>query len=256
MTTALALVDQEPTSVFASVADSMYELIDVTIVFRDRLVGGQPKDPKLVEGWLKAKTGITDDDEIRAMMRSHLLEVGIEGAAQMTQEDLTAAAEKASSEIAERKTQGFKRDAADRPVIEARHLKAGIKECVNILFAGDKWGSTRKGPKGFTAERVFVEPGRIPVGLASDVLVDLAVGHITGPSGPMSTIGYYEYVEKAEASFTIKQLLGQSRGSRGEPSLSYDQWARVFAHMELNGIGAMRSQSFGQFVVTRFEVRG
>lgn len=246
-------------SVFAERHEEMFERILVGLRFTDRLVGGQPKDPKLVQGWLRKNMGVEDEVELLARTRTHLQEMGVELTANATYEEMVAASEALAEEI---QTQGFKRDDQDRPVIEARHVKAGIKESVNILFGTDRWGPTRKGPRGFTAERVFVFPQRIPVGGSDDVKVDLAIGHITGPQGPRSTIGYYEYVEHAEARFEIRQLRAQGAketddGKKvGEPALDFDQWSKVFTHMELNGLGAMRSQSHGQFEVVKFEVVG
>jgi hypothetical protein len=46
------------------------------IMFRNKVVGGVPKDPKLIEGWLRAKAGIADDLEIREAMLRTLVEIG------------------------------------------------------------------------------------------------------------------------------------------------------------------------------------
>lgn len=239
-------------SVFEKQRSEMFDTVHVTLRFADRLVGGNPKDPKLVQGWLRKNMGLNDEAELWSRTRQHLTEMGVEVAADATYEDFVKASESIAEEI---KTQGFKRDQDGNPFIEGRQVKAGIKESVNILFAGQKWGPTRKGPKGFTAERVFVRPDLIPIGRAEDVKIDLAIGHTTGPRGPQSTIGYYEYVERAEVTFDLLQLRAQNDAAQ-EPALNETQWGQVWTHLELNGLGAMRSQGFGQFEVTQFSRNG
>lgn len=258
------------TSVFAEQRDKMFQHLRIEIEFVDRLAGGSPKDPKLVEGWLRKGMGITDREELALRTRQHLREMGesldeemqkVVNDASSTMEDLIKVSEKIAGEI---QTQGFKRDEEGRPYIEGRHLKAGIKETVNILFAGEKWGAINgkgsgmsyqgKGPKSFTAERVFVEPRQIVIGDPDDIEVDLFIGHINGPQGPQSTIGYYEFVYQKPVALEVLQLRSQKKGGKGEPALDPETWAKVWSHMELNGLGAMRSQGFGQFVVTKFEI--
>ncbi len=246
----MTTTERNPMSVFASYRDEMFERINLRLRFQDRLVGGNPKDPKLVQGWLRKNMGLTDEVELFERTRAHLVEMGVEVGADATYEDLVKASESIAEEI---KTQGFKRDEDGNPYIEGRQVKAGIKESVNILYAKQKWGPTGKGPQGFTAERVFIEPDHIPVGNGDAVKIDLAIGHTTGPKGPQSTIGYYEYVEQAEISFSILQLRAQNT-TKQEPALDIDQWSRVWAHLELNGLGAMRSQGYGQFIVVEFEI--
>lgn len=242
------------TSVFAAKRAEMFETIHVKLAFTDRLVGGCPKDPKMIEGWLKKNMGIDDELELLELTRQHLLEMGVDVPSTATREEIQAAVEKIASEL---KTQGFKRLDGD-PYLEERNVKAGIKESVNVLFAGERWGIVKgyqgKGPKSYVAERVFVKPDRIPLGPADTVRVDMAVGHVNGPQGPRSTIGYYEYVDRPEVEFDILQLREQKQGGNGEPALTHEQWAQVLTHLELNGFGAMRSQGHGQFVVTHFAI--
>lgn len=249
-------------SVFQAQRDSMFESISVTLQFSDRLVGGIPKDPKLIQGWIRKNMGITNELEVFEKTKQTLVESGVTVPEDATFEDLM----KASDEIAEEiKTQGFKRTADGVVYIESRQVKAGIKESVNILFGAEKWGPTRKGARGYTAERVFIKPDLIiPDGDPTKVNVDLAIGHITGPKGPQSTIGYYEYLTRPIVSFNILQLRNQNKPPKkdgesepnNEPALSFAQWAAVWAHMELNGLGSMRSQGFGQFDVIAFDIDG
>lgn len=237
-------------SVFADKGDEIFQTTRVTIEFKDRIVGGNPKDPKLVEGWIRARMGVEDEQEIASVAARHMAEMGLDGADEATAAVLEAASESMAGEL---KTQGFKRDENGNPYLESRQIKAGIKESVNVLFAGERWGRTKKGPKSYTAERVFVSPDRLPLGTFDQVKIDLSIGHISGPKGPQSTIGYFEYVENTSLQFEVKELRAQHTPN-GEPALSPEQWGSVWAHLEWNGFGAMRSQGYGQFHVVEFEV--
>ena len=232
---------EAPVSVFSN-NDDVFATYEAEITFTAKLMGGVPADPKLIEGWLRAKAGIDDDAEVMAVMRRTLTERGVEIPAEATYEEIVSASEQIAGE---RETTGFKRD-HDGLYIEARQVKAMLKECVNILFAGEKWGKTNKGPKNFTAERVFVEPDRIHVGRDEADGIDMVIGHVNGPGGPRSTLGYHEYVE--QSTITLRVLVV-------DDCISAEQWARIWTHAEKNGLGALRSQGHGQFVVTRWELR-
>lgn len=240
-------------SVFTKQREKQYDVISIEARFTDRLVGGTPADPAMIEAWLRTKMGLTDEIEIGELTRKAMAEMGLDDPDATTYDD----AVNISTEIAALKhTQGFKRTPTGLPYVESRIVKAAIKENVNILFAKEAWGRTKKGPKSYTAERVFVKPDIIVVGEPADVHRDKFVGHITGPKGPQSTLGYYEYVENTWIEFEVWQLRDQHSSANGEPSLKPEQWEKVFTHMELNGLGAIRSQGFGQFEVMRISGGG
>lgn len=224
------------TSVFADRKAEIFTEYEATIRFRDKLLAGVPKNPKLIEGWIKKNTGIEDSWERRQMLMRTLTELGVEVQENMTDEAL----EEAIAQVADRMdTCGFKKNSAGL-YIEARQIKAAIKESVNILYAGEKWGKTKKGPKNFTAERVFVSPDHVLLGVDEPVGVHLNIGHITGPKGPQATLGYHEYVEQAEATFRVKVLRDE---------IESEWWASIWSHAEENGLGAVRSQGYGTFDV-------
>jgi hypothetical protein len=154
------------------------------MVFRDKLIGGVPKDPRLIEGWLRARAGLQDAQEIRQAMLRTLGELGVDVQEDTTFEQL----EQATAALAARKqTTGFK--VSERGLyVEARQVKAMLKESTNILFVGERWGSTRKGPRSFVAERVFVEPDRLWLGVDEPSAVELMIGHL-GPDGAAQHAG-------------------------------------------------------------------
>lgn len=260
--------------IFAS-ESNLFTRVAVTLEMKGKLVGGIPKDPKLIQGWLRKNMGVTDQQELLVKVRETMIATGVALKPDATLEEMFEASERIAGE---RQTTGFKmiervhpdgtpmfKEDADgnlvlkdgKPqravalILEGRQLKAMLKEVTNILFAGEKWGTTRKGPKSFLAERVFIEeeavilhkpdgqPFTEPSGL------EMMIGHVTGPQGPRSTLGYHEHVEGALLSFTL--LIAQD-------AIPHDAWPDLWVLAEQNGLGATRSQSYGKFDIRRFEV--
>ena len=242
-------IDTTPSSVFSGEAWTQYV---ARLSFTGRLYGGSPFDPQLVEGWLKSKLGITDEEELRTWTKKHLAET--QGLDPADVDD--AAIEKAIEENAiEKKAQGFKRTPGDNaPYIEGRHVKAMIKEATNIAYpqGEHKWGRYQnksgttvggKSPLSYVAERVWVPEQPIVIADDADGF-EFAVGHIEDYRGRRSTIGYFEYCERPVFEITVKVL---------DDCLTHDQWARIWQVAEGNGLGARRSQGGGQFAVTAWD---
>jgi hypothetical protein len=237
----------------------LFTLYDFQIGLRGRILGGVPKNPELVEGWLRAKAGMEDTEEIRQAMLRSLFEMGVEVTAEMSFEEAVEASKKVASA---KQTTGFKRDRVGL-YIENRQIKAGLKENINILYAGGRIGKTNKGPKSYAAERVFVAPHRLYLrritGRAADGSlvvgdfvkepdgIELMIGHVSGPQGQRSTLTYHEYVQECVFEATVMVA---------EDSIPADWWPRVWTLFENNGVGACRSQSFGTFDIEQWEKRG
>src|ERR1700738_3167344 len=152
--------------------DQLFTEYQVRLRFRDKVMGGVPMDPAIIEGWLRSKAGISDAEEVRQATVRTLQELGADVT---SYDDL----QKASEMLAKvRQTNGFKVD-EDGPYLESRAVKAMLKESTNILYAGERWGRTLKGPKSFLAERVFVDPDHISLGKPTFDGVDLFIGHTT-----------------------------------------------------------------------------
>jgi hypothetical protein len=196
-------------------------------------MGGVPKDPKLIEAWLRTKAGVSDTEEVRAAVLRTLSELGAEVRPDMTFAEIEAASEKIAGV---KETTGFKRDEQGL-YLEARQFKAGLKESTNILYAGERVGPTKKGPRAYLAERVFVSPDAIYLDRTEPDGIEMVVGHVTGPQGPRSTLGYHEYVRRACVVFDV--LVTQD-------SIPKQWWPELWTHMEENGFGALRSQGYGK----------
>jgi hypothetical protein len=208
--------------------------------FRDRLMGGIPKNPKIIEGWLRSKAGIEQEEEIRRATLRTLLELGADVRPDMSFEEMEKASE---SLAATRQTNGFK--IGERGLyLESRAVKAMLKESINILYAGDRWGKTKKGPKSFFAERVFISPDRLNFGMGEPAGVDMFIGHVSGPKGPQSTLTYHEYVERAVIEFDVMVCRDEVKA---------EHWPEIWVHCQENGLGALRSQGFGRFDIEQWE---
>lgn len=210
------------------------------IVIRDRIMGGTPKSPKMIEGWLRSKAGISDEEEIRRAMLRTLLEIGADVTPDMGYDELVAASEALA---ASQGTNGFKQD-ENGLYIESRTIKAMLKEVTNILYAGDRWGKTKKGPRSFLAERVFVNPDRVYLGVDQPSGVELFIGHTSGPKGPQSNLTYVEYVTSPRLEFDVMVT---------EDAIDHDHWPEIWVQAQEIGLGALRSQGFGRFDIEVWE---
>jgi len=223
---------------------SLFTLYSARIEFRNRVLGGIPKDPTLVEAWLRSKAGITDQEELRNAWLRTLYEMGVEVTEDMSFEEAIEASKKIAGS---KSTTGFKQDARGGLYIESRQVKALLRENVNILYAGQRVGPTKKGPKAYASERVFFAPNNLYLGAMEPHGIELMIGHVTGPSGPRSTLTYHEYVDKGTFDFTVMVA---------EDSIPADWWPRIWTLAENNGLGACRSQGFGTFDIVKWDKLG
>lgn len=231
---------QRKAKVFGLEAD-LWTVYRARLAFRDKLIGGIPKDPKLIEGWLRNKAGIEDPQEMRVAMLRTLAEVGAgtaEGAL-----DADEVAQAATALATQKRTTGFK-VGLDGLYVEGRQVKAMLKESTNIVFAGERWGPTRKAAKAFFAERVFIDPDKLLLGVEEPTGVEMVVGHLGGPTGPRSTLSNYEYVEQPSLEFRVLVL---------RDCITAEQWRAIWCHAQENGFGTLRSQGYGRFDVVQWE---
>src|SRR5258707_10932763 len=83
---------------------ALYTRYRVRLLFRDKVMGGVPKQPDVISGWLRSKMGITDDQEIRRMTIQTLKELGADVTEGASDEDVV----KASEALANKQANGFK----------------------------------------------------------------------------------------------------------------------------------------------------
>jgi hypothetical protein len=195
------------------------------------IVGGTPSDPKVAEGWIKTKMGVTDEAQLQALVAETMLERGV-------------TAEEAIKIVNSMKNlNGFKRDDTGL-YIEGRQLKAALKEAANIAVAVGKleqrgWGLTRKWALGFLAEHINVTERKLYLGVSEPTGVKQDFVHTHRGTG----ISYHEYVEGAKIDFTIIS----------DYYYTPAQWAAIWLVGEQQGIGASRSQGYGRYEVVKWE---
>lgn len=227
----------------AQVKDKLFTRYHATIQLRDKLMGGTPRDPKAIQGWLKTRTKLTQDDDLIAMTLRTLREMGRD-----IPDHITSLAELdalVDDVAAIKSTNGFKQNGVGL-YIEGRTIKAMLKESVSILYTKQQWsyGRGEKAATSIAAERVFVEPEVIPLGRKAPDDIDLQISHVMTPKGPKSSLTYVEYVVQPRIVFDVL-VTGDV--------ITEDDWARVWVQAQENGLGARRSQGYGKFDVLGWE---
>lgn len=211
----------------------------VSLAFSGWVMGGVPQKPEIIESWLRQRI-LGGDEELRLQLLKTLNDLEIEVPADATREDIIDAAKRIA---ASRNGNTFRRD-VDGLFLAAYQVKALLKESTNILFAGERWGVTKKGPKSFLAERVFVDEEQIHMERTDPDGTHMQIGQITGPKGPRSTLTYYDYCDRPAISFTVSSL---------RDCITLDQWKDILLAGQRLGLGALRSMGYGQFKVTGFD---
>lgn len=230
----------EKMGIFDATAGDLFAEYKVKLRFRERLMGGIPANPEIIEAWLRNRF-LGSDEERKRLVLETLRDLGAQINNELSDEEKLDDAMKQVA--AERNGVCFKRN-GEGLYIEMRNIKAMLKEVTNILFAGERWGKTYKGPKNFVAERVFIHPYRIFLGIEEPDGVDLFVGHVNGPQGPRSTLTYYEFAEQREIDFIVKVT-----GDDVEEAA----WPLIWMQAQENGLGALRSQGHGTFDILEWE---
>jgi len=221
------------TSAFATYTDRAWpHRYNATITVRN-MAGGVPSDPRVAEGWLKTKLTDNRDDLIRDLVAQTMVERGV------TADEATELVD------INKHLNGFKRNEHGL-YFEGRQLKAAIKEAASIARATEKlksrWGSTNKGVLGFVAEHIMVVEDTLNLGVTepSRILQSFPKNPRTGQTG----IQYTEVIDEATFDFTVIS----------DHKFADEEWAMLWLTGEQQGIGASRSQGFGRYEVTRWEV--
>jgi len=224
----------------------------VTICFRDKVIGGIPKQPQLVDIWLKSQAGISQDVHRKRLALKTIRQIRGEDVKQvdlMTDDEVYRAIQELCDAEAGVVGNGFKRDPQIGLYLESRQVKAMLREAVNIAFAGARWGITQKGPNSWFREHVFVDPDRIPLGVSEPTGELDFVGHVEDRYGPRSILQRVEYVERPSITFYVSHL---RLPNEVEPVLTVSEWLVIWQTCQEIGLGAMRSQGFGRFDVLEF----
>jgi len=220
----------------------MYIYFDVALQFRDRLLGGVPKNPDVMKVWIEQRTGLTGDSAEAILTRTKA-DMGADG---LTGEEI--------DELAKMQWTGFRGDETGI-YLSDYNIVAMLKEAASIL----KGSVGIYKFKSFVAERVTCIPARIYIGTEPAGTVE-SVKHLTDMRGnPVSALGRADYVERPLVEFRLKVLNdaipvkadGKARASHVGPE-EYIPWLLECGEEE--GLGKDRAMQNGKFNVVRFGV--
>lgn len=196
--------------------------------------GGTPQDPKKAEAWLQAK--IQDKDKmVQQLVAEIIVEQGLRP-------------EEAVDQLAEMTTLvGFRRDETGL-YIEGRQVKAMLKEGMSIALNGGHlgkgkaktWGvENKKSLRGWFPEHVIVPEHKIYLGMDAPTRTEQMFIH----TWDTHAIKYEEEVEEAKIGWTIVS----------DFPLEDSFWLPIMDAIEVNGLGASRSQGYGTLTITRWD---
>lgn len=229
-----------PVSVFADYEDKVWPFTyDVTLAVKD-LHGGRPQDPRVVEGWIRSKIQ-NNDERLRRLVQEAWQ------ALDYTEEDMQnpEKIEEAITEAGKKALNGFYRMSDGELAVEGRQIKAMLKEATNIAFP---WKAPKpkkymgKSMKGALSEHVFVVEDFIPLGVKEPDGVDV---RFSSTSTGRRAITREEFLEQVDVNFTMVT----------DMDLKKDVWAQIFVTGQMQGFGTSRSQGYGTFKVTKFDLR-
>jgi hypothetical protein len=136
-------------------------------------------------------------------------------------------------------------------VYEGRCMKAALKEAMNICYPGVDFPSKkniapayRKGLKSTGAERIFVPEDYISLDVTEASETEQRIKHVTTPRGPRSAINVVDLVTRPLLRFHVDVW---------EDFLGLEEWGKIWALIESNGIGADRARSDGKCELMRWE---
>lgn len=229
-----------PVSVFADYEDKVWPFTyDVTLAVKD-LHGGRPQDPRVVEGWIRSKIQ-NNDERLRRLVQEAWQSLGYDEDDMNNPEKI----EEAITEAGKKALNGFYRMDDGELAVEGRQIKAMLKEATNIAYP---WKATPprkyngKSMKGAVSEHVFVVEDFIPLGVKEPDGVDV---RFSSTSTGRRAITREEFLEQVDVNFTMVT----------DMDLKKDVWAQIFVTGQMQGFGTSRSQGYGTFKVTRFELR-
>ena len=210
--------------------DKLYGKWTVEIQTRDKLCGGTPRTPEMIEGWVKAKTGYSDEQ---------------------AKELAAEAIEDIQGQLTDASWNGFRAD--ERGLyIETRQVKAMLRECFTVqrLFV------KRRGSKQIYQHGLEIKgaehPRRIYLDRGEPDGCDESPIHVMTPQGPRSALKRVDYVKGALLSFELwrYKTIPQETRHIGEEAL-----VAALTLAQENGLGADRSQGQGKFDVVGFEAQ-
>ncbi len=205
----------------------------------DRLVGGIPGNPHLIQAWLEAGRAAPGAEKTAATVAAS---GGALSLPDPVAEDVLAMLERADLDPEETHTCIFYRDPEGHPCYECRCFKAAFKEAANVLGSSTK----RQGLlevvnlRSKLAERVFVVGRYVRLENVQVMRFEKPISVMT-MQGPRTSIKRAEYVEDVEMDFTLRVLR--------DNLITLEHIRTILDYMSVGGIGSDRSQGAGTFTL-------
>jgi hypothetical protein len=202
------------------------------------MLGGVPSDPNVRRGWLMQR--LSPEGQRDTAKDQRLIELI---------DQAIAEGKTADEAVDSLSVNGFVRDTNGGLNFEGRCLKAQIREAYSIALGGGHikargWGATNKGLNSFVAEHIHVPADLVPLlnpegeqFMAPDGIEQRFVSTFRGQS-----ISYSERLDLALLRFEVWSDWEFTK-----------DWPTIWSLSEENGVGSMRSQGAGRFVVTRWD---
>lgn len=195
-----------------------WKKIKVVLQVRDRLLGGVPKNPEMIEGWVRGlvKKGKLAEDEATAIIAE-------------TKDSIEQTEEKSWT--------GFKRD-AEGIYIEERHIKGHLKETAKVVGAF----KDIKGFRELITKGLYVKPEKIHLAPEPNGYQEES-GQVMGMRGPRSILKRRDYLEKPKVVFTLWVL----------PRAKPDDIRALFEMGQEVGLLTDRTLGYGKYDLVSFE---
>jgi hypothetical protein len=224
----------QPTGIFDGALKKAWPYRYQATIVVSELNGGIPRDPRVIESWLRARLADPTDADVHELLAKTKAELGL---SEVTDEVITEAANL-------RGLAGFKSDPEHGLFIEGRQIKSAIKEAVSVCVAAGKlelknWGKTKKNLSNFVAEHVQVPEDRIYLGRKEYDEVKQGLVHTWRGDAPK----YNEVCYNVALNFSVWT----------DWDFDKDWWAMVWTTGQLLAVGANRSQQAGRYKVTKWE---
>lgn len=215
----------------------MWKMFSLEMRFRDRLMGGIPKNPDLIKDWLEARKPSEPAFAARQAAGEPMTPVA----------ELAKEVEETVEAVEERAWTGFQSD-DNGLFVRSDHVKAHLKDCANVLRKFEDVTAFR----AKLADRVFPEPPRIylmrTVEEAEKAFIVDPDGywehpvHVMTPKGKRSALKRTDYVTEARIQLNLRVL--------DDGGITEKHLRDILEYGAIHGFGAERGLGNGQYDFT------
>lgn len=142
---------------------------------------------------------------------------------------------------------GFWRNAMGQLVLEARQIKAVLKDSAGVITSASRRG---KGAPQLVAEYVLVTEPEVVLlsnegrSLTAPDRTETLTLMVLGPNGPRKVLSYNEVLVQPRLRFTLRIV---------DDKMPEDFWAKVWQVAEELGLGTGRMTGEGRFDIVKWE---